>query len=399
MPTLRWLSILCTGFTAIEPMMIWGFEKTIEYIDIGSFEQHVSVQDLFAAGRYELLWSFSIVDNKQTRTLAPENFTNLPINKLDVSAMDIDVILDGTFDVLADTLRFLHLCALQLLTIKPEQFYALLLNTREFNKAYLQLKGFVTEITFFIHESPIECNCDYFWFKYLVLSNIGIVRGLQSVQCEMDEFPEPDVETLATCDLEAIHLNKLCLHSRDLRFVAYAKLQIDLQIKRNYTFVRIRKAMAGPYRIMFITQTAESTGDGPHFTVSCLLVKKNTQDLWIPFVQNRSNIMFVCVQFVTSKRIWPLHLVTARHLEEPAVPADSIIPCYVTLWVIESLISFVAGLAIAVFFKRKPIENPDDPVFEEPYASYVAPLNSSHSEQTYVLLLLLLLFFAPQNRL
>lgn len=358
MPHLESFTLSCMWFGALDPTITMGFENSLHTIEFSGFSQRVSIQDLLKSRQLDQLYTLQIVNNYDILALAPGNFTALPnIITLDVSDSSIAIIFDGTFDVIAKSLRFLHLCQTNLLRIKPALLYTFLFSRESFHVS-VPIK-FRNEKGLYIHMNAIKCDCDYHFLKHLVLVTFGIVRGLNSVRTQVLGCIEPQADGLRACNLQPIHWRNICLGSTVLGLIAYPRFQINAFKHENVGRVQITENVNDTFRILFIPFEQKMPTGQKCFkrrwlrdNTKCYVMRNNASNS-IQFNIDPERFMFISVVFVTAKRIWPLHLITIPPLRLSNEHSAGGNLKMIIFGTIVCEIGFLIGILIIIYLDRR----------------------------------------------
>lgn len=215
-----------------------------------------------------------------------------------------------------------------------------------------------------VRNSPIACGCDFYWLKFMAMVNFGFYRARNMIYCQMTRNPEPSASALFACNLQGIRLKHVCLRSDEFKLIAFAKFQIYLQTRENASAVRVERNIIGAYRLLFvkfIMLESDKCYDRNWLQTNtkCLLVKNSTFSLWIPFEVDQWRFTFVSVHFMTSKRIWPLHLITVRpmQLHRDCFCGNSMLIASIGIGAVICLGGLIIGLICSLFIKHRAKED------------------------------------------
>lgn len=365
LPNLEVLAFSCIWFGAIDPMNSFGFENSVHIIELSALPQRISLQDLLKSQPLNQLYSLQFANNFGIYALAPENFTSVPnLIILDMSELRIEIIFDGTFDVIGKTLRLLHLCDTRLLHIKPSLFYTFLFQENNFN--ILIPSKFQKEKTLIIHLSPIKCDCGYYILQHLALATLGIVRGYNNVKSHVTDCHEPNGNYLRKCNLKPIHLRNVCLNTNYLELIGYPKFRINFsKDESNRGHLRIDRYINATFRIIFIQfnqgihekQLCQEPRWLRKYT-KCFLLNKSISNIWLQFNIHPERFIFIGVIFVNANRIWPLNFILIR---PTSIPYDAIHLMSSNLIMIAfqgmlCVLGFIIGI-ISIIFKKVKTES------------------------------------------
>lgn len=128
MPIFKSLSFDCASLVQVGPAIVWGFERTLYFLRFHRIFGSFCFQDFLGTETFVNVHVFDIQENLANIILAPGNFTKFhAIRMMEFRSAGIEAILDGTFDSVAKTLRFLQLSKNKLTHIRPELFYSFIL--------------------------------------------------------------------------------------------------------------------------------------------------------------------------------------------------------------------------------------------------------------------------------
>lgn len=359
MPNLTSFTLSCILFDTIDPNIIWGFEKSIEKLNYRGFKQPIPFQDLFGGGPFDKLYEVNINNNFELYMLTQANFTGLSqIANLHIVHTGISLIYTGTFHVISKTLRFLHICSSRMRSPQFVRFSPFLLSALQPNalipRKYNQPKTFIFQL------NPVQCNCEFYFLKYITLTSIGLHRGFNSVKCMLRQDPDVDATGLRTCGMHSISTKKLCLKSSELSFVAHFKFQIRFYGNDSANYVEVKFDALYTYTTfhLLIIGSEQESIEHQHChdrewlqkNAKCFIMTFRYTRSWVPLEIDRTRFNFIAVSFFTPTRIWPLRLVTVRPVE---MPVDVVVVhSKQYLWdvIVISLVASVAGFLLGIFW-------------------------------------------------
>lgn len=358
MPFFTSLTFNCLIFKSIDPNIVWGFERSFRNLRFIGFTQRISFQDLFGGG-FPILRTIEITNHQAVHVLAPGNFTRLPkIITLDITKTNIEVIRKGTFDEVATTLRFIHLCGLNLLRIDPAVFYKFLLIEPDGSAAAGVPSHLNKPKSLLLHENIIFCDCGFYELKYLILVNFGITSTLNSLQCIRAGNLQINDNFFMRCWLQRIHLKTIHLKSNDLDYIVYPKIYIQVERNESAAVIFITGRLPPSFQILFILFDAGESFNGISNEQAWLRQSTRCVHMALPsklfeIMIDPARFMFISVHSFTPRRIWPLNMKTLRPTHFGPVDLEPNFLLYtIGFGSIICLMGFIFGFAVGFFRVR-----------------------------------------------
>lgn len=134
-----------------------GINKNLQQFLLKNCSTDIGFRNIF--GKHDFLNLDRIFDDtcrvQQFKTFAPSNFTNLlALRSLVIYRASLEVILDGTFDRIANSLQELILEGNRLKVMVPDIF-----------KAYIEYSHMLYRGIIATSKNHLECNCDLPFFS------------------------------------------------------------------------------------------------------------------------------------------------------------------------------------------------------------------------------------------
>lgn len=349
---LRRISFGCLTFSHTFPKMLWGFENIIRHFEISGSNKQYPIQEIFGLGPFPYLNIIDIANNSLTE-LTPESFKAMEqVIELYIDDISLEVIKLGTFDRIAHSLQYLHICRTKLMHIQPELYYKFLLTDQK--KVQIALY-YAHQKTLIVHTSHGLCDCNYFWLKSLILLNIGLSVGSYTVSCQaISVYPSPTM--LDECNFQAIHINKVCLSVPRVTMVTYIKFLLKIQINETMNQILIRADNVEPLHLVFIlfnpyspTESCCPDGIWKKANTKCLLFNKPVNKTWIPLTVDQNSFAFISIDFMTPKRVWPLHFITISPWQY--FDQTSCYSLHMVTWISICVLGVLLGFLIAFLCK------------------------------------------------
>lgn len=281
----------------------------------------------------------------QFKTFAPSNFSNLLVlQTLIVFNTSLEVILDGTFDVIAKTLERISLIDTRLLAIVPRTF-----------QAYLENSNLIYSSVTIVNFNQVECNCNYAFYRSV--SAMVYKTSAPDVFNSCERPPSANADQTFCRNIQQIHSEKFCW--KHLWRNRFSYMRID--IKRDAESFLIRTNATGPVKVVLMRSGMKLDRDCPDGRalqpdIKCFSFNKNV--LRVPQSQLiESHLIQISILYFVHG--WPLCIMTMRYSYDTnesvnwGLITGAIILCYVLAIFLGLLIVF--GIC-TVFHRCNTIE-------------------------------------------
>lgn len=330
-------------------------QRTLGIMVLGNFDWNSN--NIFCNAKMSRLLQIELhLDVKrdvgQLRAISHKNFSSLTvIEKLDMRGCFIDVIMDGTFDYIGETLGDLNLSNNQIKHMNIDMFRVFFDSTTR-TKYYSKILR--------ISNNPIECVCDRYLLMNMTLITFGYTpKQMRHLLCR-SKYGSCDVEGNNFCDEcehpQMIHLNGKPFVNAFTDTYSYPNYQLKFHRSGSMLLVTQHRPRR-PYRLWI--HNLNDPGNRRRLkcpnrgwiyqSIDCLLLSNSSERVLIERYLREAELILVCVIFWThEKRSWPLHCQTLHkslvvHVERSCFWSD-VLSC---VWPVLGLTILAFGLGFA----------------------------------------------------
>lgn len=344
---LRSLIIKDSKIGNLGPDLDWGIGRTINTFFFIGLPQSHTIQDMLGRERTVKLLYLQ-VNRDGTSFISDKNFTKLvKVSTLDLSKCGIETIQAHAFDFIGLTLENLFLSNNRLRSIDPQLFRSFIFVQRSYKK--VELNG-----------NLIPCDCNFVWLKNMLLINFGVHSKVETtLKCSGPDRPRPyqppSIQELNCYDMQVIQIKKIPkMHQPGwtLTSFAYKRFHLNVINDSDIESLRIRTNVTEQFKVLigrFETGRKIDYSYQIQGQVQCVLITNASQHLTLHYEQ--SGLYFVAIFYLTSLRVWPLHLVTLnriRHSNNPSTSELFVMISCISIW---CCLAFSIGLVAGVFVR------------------------------------------------
>lgn len=274
---------------------------TISDIEYHGWPGHIGLSDMFIGGQYRVLHMLHIENvpepSLKFRLLAASNFSTIKhLRILRLVRCGIETIDEHAFDVIGRSLLWLYLYQNRIKFINVEMFRTIF-ETK--SKPNVQLI-----------DNPLWCTCDLIEFDLMRIPAIFLPES-------REECIVHDGSAIDSCGTyQRMNPGKLCTSFPSERMVRF----VGFRLRRNNDVVHLQKKATTRTRLLVLRYDAacekrkcEMKELGTN--AKCWITSKTTESFELHEFAGWPDAEFVMIAalpVVTSRRIWPLHLVTLR---------------------------------------------------------------------------------------
>lgn len=272
------------------------------------------------------------------RVIAARNFSCFPhLLYLDLSSSAIEIILEGSFDFVSNTLIVLRLANNKLKSVGGVLF------------PFVEKSSQATVLE--LRLNHIICDCAFYQLRNIIewnMNSVSLKDPYIRMTCTVNISNV--AETYTDCrEIQKIKTAKMCSIGDGRSFYAYTKFKIRINALEN------RAVIKGPtesrYRLLAFNLvnnskfTAQCEKEESRITTKCLLLRNATAFIALTDIALPPVTTF-CINYVSggTKRFWPLHCVTYSALIKTEIVQ---FPLFLITFAFLSLVALLFGLAIS----------------------------------------------------
>lgn len=321
--------------------------KSLNELRLLAINANVGLEYFFKSHRYT---NFEIIvvehsNSNKFQTLAPANFSNiLVLRALKIEGGDLRVILAGTFDVVAKSLRNLLLIDTKLIAFTATIF-----------QAYFEYShSFISGITIIVGNT-YECNCDYYLFRNVMMIRRASFKYVGYVLCSNEQSIDhcPDFQQLGS--------HHLCYQtSISHQLYTYTRFEVNLENDRDSIVVRTNAS--GRFKIIIQLNDLPLKAYCPRHiwlqeNIKCFYLDKNRTEISKSMFNHSQLLRISFIYFIYG---WPLSFATIRTTDD--YDGNNQWAKILIVVIVPICFGMCFGCCIVAIWKRdketEPIDNP-----------------------------------------
>lgn len=344
---LRALEISRSTISSIAADYLGPIRRILASLTISCLSPTVGFATFFGTAKLLNLRYINILgcSENASRILKPVDFLQLPrVQALALRACNIEFIDAKTFSYIGETLSVLDLSFNRLTTLHLNWYAVLLDWSTQVPKKYV----------LYLY-NPFVCDCDFYEVQNLtlLLTNLLTAEGKLPVEPYYCKEPSPDTkcENLQELSMEKLNYSESPIGSYSLPKVnlriSNGTLMVRTQFKakfriwiQNWTWREVRKRSKCP--------SPEWLRD----SVTCIAFPAGDNQLLsiVEHLRRSPLITFYVILLVTNKRVWPLHIQSARTVDAERSCCD--LHNFILVSVITCVGGFFIGLLCMISFGK-----------------------------------------------
>lgn len=338
--TLKGITFHATQFNELQKDFLRSFNNVLQHFTCIPLEQNIGIADFFGGPNpFVRMRGLTIIHVVSTAfaTLAPNNFSNLPILvKLHLENCGIEWISEHTFVPIAQTLEWINLSRNRLQSIAPAIF-------RIFSARFQNINA----LCWVVDENCLVCNCDHYLSENVAMMDIHAPIDLRRKStCKQGSTAHND----NMCPgLQQLHTEKMCLKLLNLGSFSYPRFR--LRLNRQDNSISVRTNITGSYKIIVESVKLKRKCNDKWWRmehIKCIAI--NESNVEIP-LSNWFSAEVVKISIGYLVHGWPLSFVTIRMVHENGYAYDSI--AFLLLDIFLNILAFGVGFTITMCKEHK----------------------------------------------